>query len=182
MLRDRTQQFFALNVSNARSRSDTVSEKSWQEINISGSALQSSCKVLEGLGKAPQKTVCSQHLKQQEVPELLSRKFVSLQGNFKAHFADMCDPEIAFPRSLTLAKLCHTQPGWEQAGEHREPGSDLLKAPRAPWLCAAPPAVGLCEPWQDSAKAQETRHPPSQRRPGSRQAGCPCGRSRRSHQ
>lgn len=115
MLRDRIQQVFALvpnaiKCQNGTVCSDTVSEKSWQEINISRSALQSPCKVQEGLGKAPQNTICSQHLKQQEVPELLSRKSVSLQGNFKAPFADMCDPKIAFPSSLTPAELCYTEP------------------------------------------------------------------------
>lgn len=79
-------------------------------------ALQSPCKIQEGFGKATLKTpACSQHLKQQEVPEVLSKPEssragnLSLWGDFKAHFADLCDPEIAFLGSLTPADLCYTE-------------------------------------------------------------------------
>ena len=45
-------------------------------------ALQSPCKVQEGFDKATQKnSICAQHLKQQEVPELLSKPESSGAGN-----------------------------------------------------------------------------------------------------
>ena len=45
---------------------------------------------------------------------------MSLQGNFKAHFAELCDPEIAFPGSLTPAELRYMEsldPGAWQGGD-----------------------------------------------------------------
>lgn len=54
---------------------------------------------------------------------------MSLRANFKVHFADLGDPEIAFLGSLALAELCYGElldPGAWQGGS--ELGSTEIQA------------------------------------------------------